>query len=345
MGVFDYIKDHAAAILAHFTGIFILSLYLLLLGNSSTNILMIAGVWLGMAGLFFGVNFYRRRRYFKRLSAILEDLDQRYLISEVMEPSHRLEDRIYREILRKSNKSVIEKINRLEDSQKNYREYIETWIHEVKLPLTAAMLICENNKGEESRRLFMELLKIEKQIQQALFYARMEYTSQDYLIHRVDVREMVVHAITANKLYFIDNGMQISLELSEEEPMLISTDEKWVAFMLDQVFSNCIKYRREDNACLRIYGKRGDGQFSLIIEDNGMGIAQEDIRRIFDKGFTGQNGRRGKAATGLGLYLCKGLCDRLGIGICCQAEEGEYTRIIFTFPDSDFQNPGILSKM
>lgn len=345
MGILDYIKDHAAALLAHIAGIFILSSYLLLVGNAGMVILMIAVVWIGVVILFYGVNFYGRRHYYKRLSALLEELDQKYLISEVMEPSHRLEDRIYREILRKSNKSVIEKINRLEDSQKNYREYIEAWIHEVKLPLTAAMLICENNRSEESRRLNAELLKIEKQIQQALFYARMEYTSQDYLIHRVDVRKMVVHAITANKLYFIDNGMQILLELSEEEPIMISTDEKWVVFMLDQVFSNCIKYRREDNPCIRIWGSRGDGQFSLMIEDNGMGIAQEDIRRIFDKGFTGQNGRRGKASTGIGLYLCKGLCDRLGIGICCRAEEGEYTRIIFTFPDSDFQSPGSLSKM
>lgn len=345
MRLTDYLKAHAAVLLAHIAGIFFLSLYLQLVGNSNTDIVLILVVWIGIIALFFMVDFYRRRNYFKKLFALLEDLDNRYLISEVMEPSERLEDRLYREILRKSNKSVIEKIHRLEDSQKDYREYIETWIHEVKLPLTAAMLICENNKGEESKRLLTELTKIERQIQQVLFYARMEYTSQDYLIHKVEIREMVQTVIAADKSYFIQSGMQISLELSEENPIWISTDEKWVGFMIDQVFSNCIKYRREENSCIHIYAKQGKQQISLLIEDNGVGIPKEDIRRIFDKGFTGKNGRTGKKSTGIGLYLCKGLCDRLGIGISCESKEGVFTRIIFTFPNSDFQNPGNLSKM
>lgn len=345
MRLTDYIRDHAAVLLVHTAGILFLSIYLLLVGNGKTTVFLIAVIWIGSIVLFFAIDFYRRRNYFKRLKALLEELDNRYLIAEVMEPSAHLEDQIYREILRKSNKSVIEKINKLESSQKNYREYIETWIHEIKLPLTAAILICENNKGEESRRLLMELSKIEKQIQQALFYARMEYTSQDYIIHRVNLRNMVLEAISTNKPYFIQSGMQISLEISEENPIEISTDEKWVEFMLDQVFSNCMKYKREENPSIRIYAKKGKNQVSLVIEDNGMGIAKEDIRRIFDKGFTGKNGRSSKRSTGIGLYLCKGLCDRLGIGISCEAEEGVFTRMIFTFPESDFQNPVNLSKM
>lgn len=345
MGLTEYIKDHAAVLLIHTAGILFLSVYLLLMGNSRTTVFLIVVVWTGSVVLFFAVDFYRRRKYFREMYTLLEELDKRYLISEVMEPSERLEDRMYREILRKSNKSVIEKINKLEDGQRNYREYIEAWIHETKLPLTASMLICENNKSEECRRIQTELLKIEKQIEQVLFYARMEYTSQDYLIHRVDLRDMVLTAITANKPYFIQCGMQISLELPEETPILISTDEKWVIFMLDQVFSNCIKYRRSDGPSICIYARKGKNQYSLIVEDNGMGIAPEETGRIFDKGFTGKNGRKGKKSTGIGLYLCKGLCERLGIGISCESEEGVYTRIIFTFPDSDFQHPGNLSKM
>lgn len=341
----EYLKDHAMMLLAHITGIFLLSLYLYLIGNSTTDIALIAVTWIGAVLLFLFVDFHRRRAYFKRLGKLLEDLDNKYLISEVMEPSARLEDRLYREVLRKSNKSVIEKINALEDSQKEYREYIETWIHEVKLPLTAAILICENNKDDKSKRLLSELLKIEKQVQQVLFYARMEYTSQDYLIHKVELRNMVLTAINANKQYFIQSGMQISLELSEETPIWVSSDEKWVVFILDQIFSNCLKYRREENPCIRICAVRGKQQVSLIVEDNGIGIAKEEIRRVFDKGFTGKNGRIGKKSTGIGLYLCMGLCRRLGIGLSCESEEGIFTRILLTFPDSDFQNPDNLSKV
>lgn len=345
MGYFDYMKDRAVVLLAHTTGIFLLSIYLHLIGNSSDSIILIAGIWIGSVALFFAVDYYRRRRYFKNLFALLGELENPYLISEVMESSLHLEDRLYREVLRKSNKSVIEKINKLEDAQRNYKEYIETWIHETKLPLTAATLICENKKSEESRKILVEHKKIEQQIQQVLFYARMEYTSKDYLIHRVNVRDMVLEAIAANKSYFIQSGIQIVLELLEEPPVIIATDEKWVVFMLNQVFSNCIKYRKQDAPCIRIYGEQGWQQYSLIIEDNGIGIAKEDVRRIFDKGFTGRNGRTGKQSTGIGLYLCKGLCDRLGIGITCETKEGKYTRMIFTFPNSDFHHPGSLSKM
>lgn len=341
----DYIKDKAAVLLVHTAGLLFLSFFLKLAGNSSTDIWLIGTAWIVTGTVYLLQDFYRRRRYFEKLSVLLDDLDNRYLIAEVMEPSPRLEDRLYREVLRKSNKSVIEKIHMLEDAQKDYKEYIERWIHEVKLPLTAARLMCENNKREESRKLLAELGKIEKQIEQALFYARMEHPYQDYLIHRVNVRDAVLTSIAGSKPYFIQAGMQILLELPEKSPVFVCTDEKWVVFLLDQIFANCIKYRSAENPCVKIYAKEGKQQISLIIEDNGIGIAKEDIRRIFEKGFTGENGRIGKKSTGIGLYLCKGLCDKLGIGIACESKKGEFTRIIFTFPDSDFHVSCNLSKV
>ena len=122
---------------------------------------------------------------------------------------------------------------------------------------------------------------------------------------------------------------------------MVSSDEKWVEFILRQLFSNSMKYRRDQGAKITIYGEQSKGQKSLIVEDNGWGISREDIGRIFEKGFTGKNGRRADThATGMGLYLCRRLCEKLQIGLICQSQEGSYTRMILTFPDSDFNRIG-----
>ena len=264
----------------------------------------------------------------------MDELDQRYLIAEVMRPAPGLEDRLYCEILRKSNKSVIEKIRELENSQREYKEYIESWIHEVKTPITAAHLICENHKDGHTRQIMTELDEIGNEVEKVLYYARMERVDRDYLIRPVSLRSLVLSAVRGEKRHLIRCGMQIDLDIDED--ISVSTDEKWVEFILKQIFSNSMKYRRETEAKIRIRTEEGTMQKSLIIEDNGCGIPEEETGRIFDKGFTGSNGRSEDShATGMGLYLCSRLCRKLGLGISCESEKGKYTRMILTFPDSD----------
>lgn len=337
MKLAGYLKEKAPVLLINAAGLFFLSLFLRLSGSRTGDILIIGFFWLLILTIWLLTDFSRRKKYFAHLFTLLEELDQSYLISEVMESSPRLEDRLYREIIRHSNRSVIERIHSLEDSQRDYKEYIEQWIHEVKLPLTAARLLCENHPAQDSRDLLMELGKIEKQVDQVLFYARMEHAYQDYLIHPADLRRTVLTAIAENKPYFIQKNMRISLKLPEEPPIMVSTDEKWVVFLLNQVFANSIKYCREEAPLVEISVQKGHQQLTLIVEDNGPGIPREDLGRIFDKGFTGRNGRRYAKSTGIGLYLCKRLCDKLSIGLACESVEGQFTRILFTFPDSDFQ--------
>ncbi len=345
MKLIHYLEDKASVLLINGAGLFLLSLFLRLSGSRSTDVLLIAVLWLFILFTWLLADFHHRKKYFSRLFAQLAELDQPYLISEVMESTPRLTDRLYREILRTSNRSVIEKIHCLEDGQRDYKEYIEQWVHQVKLPLTAARLICENNTDKDSPRLQMELGKIDQLIEQVLFYARTEHAYQDYLIHPVNLRQAVLSAIAENKAYFIQKGMQIDLDLPETAPFIVSTDEKWVVFLLNQIFSNCIKYSRGSSPGVRISARDAHQRVILIIEDNGLGIAKEDLGRIFDKGFTGKNGRTGVKSTGIGLYLCKRLCDKLSIGIACESVENQFTRILLTFPDSDFHKSSNLSKM
>lgn len=371
MRVGDYIRDQAGVLLLNGAGMLFLSIFLLASGNHVSVVVLILIAWILVLAAYFGGRYLSRRKYFQELQQLLEELDERYLLAEVMKPSWRLEDRIYQEILRKSNKSVIEKIHQLEEEQREYKEYIESWIHEAKTPITAMNLICKNlsaviscndlpeaeddpdgevesdgtgaendncpdrkNTGEEYiRRLEMELGKMENQVEMVLYHARMEQAYQDYLIKKTQLRPVVLDAIRKNRIYFLENRMQISLQMEE---VSVSTDEKWVLFLLNQIFSNCIKYRRESGAQILIYTKRQKRSLSLIIEDNGCGIKPEEIGRIFQKGFCGSNGRKNQRATGMGLYLCKRLCDKLEIGIHAESQAGQYTRMILTFPDSDF---------
>ncbi|MBB5264775.1 signal transduction histidine kinase [Catenibacillus scindens] len=330
----DYLKSRASVLLINGAALLVLSVYLLLLKNPGAAVVVIVAGWFLVLAIYFFVRFYSMKKYFEELLDVLDGLDQRYLIAEVMKPGKRLEDRLYWEILRKSNKSVIEKIHSLEEEQKNYKEYIESWIHEVKTPITAAKLICENHKSPQTKQILTELDVIENEVEKVLYYARMEQVHKDYHIHRVNLKDVVLAAIRDEKRHFIQCGMVIDLDM---EDTFVSADEKWVEFMLRQIFSNSIKYRRESEGKIKIYVERGANKIFLIVEDNGLGIVPEDLGRIFEKGFTGKNGRRDKSrATGIGLYLCRRLCQKLGMGISCDSWPGSYTKMILTFPDSDF---------
>jgi len=334
MNFWDYCKDKAILLIINTSLMLVLSIFLLLVKNTNATVFLIDVIWIIVLCIYLFAEYYFRGKYFKELMSVLDELPKRYLIAEVMKPSYKLEDKLYWEILRKSNKSVIEEIHKLEASQKEYKEYIESWIHEVKMPITAAHLICENNKEDFTKRILLELDEIENEVEKILYYVRMEQVYHDYLIHTVNLRETVLSAIRAEKRHFIQCGLQIDLEI---ENIIVSTDEKWVEFILKQIFTNSMKYRKDTGAKLRIYVENGNKQKSLIIEDNGYGISEEDIGRIFDKGFTGKNGRRDNSyATGMGLYLCRKLCEKLEIGISCESEKGKFTRMILTFPDSDF---------
>lgn len=333
MNIWDYIKDKAVVILVNITGLMVLSGFIWLSGCSKESVCLIIIAWLFLLLILGSVDFYRRRKHFKHIHNVLNQLDKRYLIAEMVTPGYRLEDKLYFEIMRKSNKSIMDTVNELEREQRDYREYLESWVHDVKTPITSLELICANNPDENTKQIQSELGKINNMIDIILYYARMEKAYKDYHIHEVDLKKTVVMAIQSNKQYFLQNQMQVMLEMEET---LVSTDEKWVEFLLTQIFTNAMKYRKEENAYVKIYTKPQKNQMQLMIEDNGIGIAKEDIGRIFEKGFTGKNGRTGKKSTGMGLYLCRELCDKLDIGIFCESVEGEYTRIGLIFPDADF---------
>lgn len=196
-------------------------------------------------------------------------------------------------------------------------------------------MVIENNKNPVTKSIEEELDKIENYIEQALFYARSNTVEKDYFIKRVLLKDIVNGCIKKDKNILI--GEKISLNLHDLNSY-VNTDSKWVIFILNQIIQNTIKYKKQDkNLEIKIYSKVGKENVILYIEDNGIGIKKEELTRVFEKGFTGTNGRlSNKKSTGIGLYLCKKLCDKLSIGIELNSIQNEGTQVRLIFPIGSF---------
>ena len=217
----------------------------------------------------------------------------------------------------------------------DYKEYIELWIHEIKIPIATSKMIIENNKNEITKSIYEELDKIENYTEQALFYARSNTANKDYIIKKTNLEKIVNNVILKNKAEFIHKKIQLDIHDINVE---VKTDSKWVIFILNQIINNSIKYKKQnENLKIEIFTKKQKESICLYIKDNGMGIKKGEITRVFEKGFTGSNGRiLNKKSTGIGLYLCKKLCDKLGMAIELNSEENVGTEIKLIFPLGTF---------
>ena len=327
----QYWKNRIPFLLTNLICMVALTVFLLVCGNSISAVLLILAVWalILLAGLF--LTYWKRSRQMRQLLDMAGQLSERYLISEVMELPEQAEDQVYYRLLKMAGKSMLEQIGEVQRERQEYKEYIEQWIHEVKTPITAIKLICENNRCSFTRELMAELENINRFTEQALYYARSEHTEKDYSVREISLSDVVHGAIADNKYLLRQNNVAVTVEDVEYS---IYSDDKWLRFILDQLISNAVKYRA-DQPVLHFFADKKTDSIILSVSDNGIGIPQGDLPRIFEKGFTGQNGRTIHSSTGIGLYLCRRLCDKLGIGISASSE-GKGTTISLSFHINDF---------
>lgn len=248
------------------------------------------------------------------------------------------------EVLRRVGKAACDEVAEGRRQTDDYRDYIESWVHEAKLPLAAAHLILENLDGSEDDLsrvddLGRELARVERYIDQALYYARSEVVERDYLIRRWSLKALVTGAIKANARELIAAHVAPVCENLDFE---VFTDEKWLEFILGQLIQNSIKYACEDGAKIVFSGALLDEglaseRIELTVADNGCGVSAADLPRVFEKGFTGDNGRTTKRATGIGLYLVARLCSKMGIDVTAASDPGEGFVVTFAFSTNKFQ--------
>jgi signal transduction histidine kinase len=275
--------------------------------------------------------YQKRKKEMDKLLQLQKQLREQYLIPELMKVPKRADDQVFYSLLKAAEKSMLEHIEVIQRERVDYKEYIEQWIHEIKTPITAMKLLCENNQYPFTREMLVELEKTTCYTEQALYYARSEHTEKDYSIHEIRLLDVVHNAIADNKYLLTKNDVAINIS---EFDYLIFSDEKWVRFILNQLIINAVKYRTEQPQ-IYIYAKQQNDQICLYLEDNGIGISANDLPRVFEKGFTGENGRVRQNATGIGLYLCKRLCDKLGMGLDIVSNTNG-TKIILSFNINHF---------
>lgn len=327
----QYLKNQLPVLLINLLGMLALALFLIASGNNIQTVLFILVVWLIVLAsclLFF---YSSRKKYLDKLLDMTEQLEERYLLPEIMQEPEKADEQVFYQIMKMAEKSMLERIGEVQRERKEYKEYIEQWIHEVKTPITAIKLICENNRCSFTRDLMVELENINRFTEQALYYARSEHTENDYSVREIRLSNVVHGAIADNKYLLRQNNVTVTVDNVEYS---IYSDDKWLRFILDQLISNAVKYRI-DQPVLHFSAVKENDRVILSVGDNGIGIPQSDLPRIFEKGFTGQNGRTIHSSTGIGLYLCKRLCDKLGIGISASSE-GKGTTISLSFRINDF---------
>lgn len=327
----QYWKNQLPVILINLLGMLALALFLIASGNGIQTVLFVLVVWLIILVSCLLLFYYSRKKYLDKLLDMTEKLDERYLLPEIMQEPERADEQVFYQIMKMAEKSMLERIGEVQRERKEYKEYIEQWIHEVKTPITAIKLICENNRCSFTRELMAELENINRFTEQALYYARSEHTEKDYSVREINLSDVVHGAIADNKYLLRQNNVAVTVEDVEYS---IYSDDKWLRFILDQLISNAVKYRA-DQPVLHFFAVKENDRIILSVEDNGIGIPQSDLPRIFEKGFTGQNGRTIHSSTGIGLYLCRRLCDKLGIGISASSER-KGTAISLSFRINDF---------
>lgn len=328
-----YLKNHLPVILLNLLGILALSLFLLATGNTIQMVLFILADWLLVLALYLTAGYIYQKERLEKLLEMARQLKERYLLPEVMPAPDQAEEQVYYQLLKMAGKSMLERISEVERERGEYRAYIEQWVHEVKTPITALKLLCENNRSPFSRDVLVELENINRCAEQALYYARSEHTEKDYSIREMNLADVVHGAIADNKYLLRQCDMAITVDNLE---LVVYADDKWVRFILNQIISNAVKYHSPQQPTLHIFAERLGDQVLLSIADNGIGIPESDLPRIFEKGFTGQNGRTIRSSTGIGLYLCKRLGDKLGIGLSASSAGSGGTTITLSFHINDF---------
>ena len=307
----------------------------------SADIILYIRIYIGLLPiiLFFialFVEYYNKNKYYSNLKNRLEELEEKYLISEVIKKPEFSEGKILKEVLEETGKSMLENVNKYKRSGEDYKEYIELWIHEIKIPIATSKMIIENNKTKITQSINEELDKIENYIEQALYYARSNTVEKDYIIKKVNLKGIVNNSILKNKVSLIQNKVNVNIHDIER---YVYTDSKWCIFILNQIIQNSIKYSKKENRKLDIFSKEKKEKVVLYIKDNGIGIKKGEITKVFDKGFTGENGRIiEKKSTGIGLYLSKKLCEKIGVGLELNSEKGIGTEVRMIFPKNSFIN-------
>ena len=280
------------------------------------------------------IDYFRKYKFYNNLVNTLDNLDKKYLILEMISKPDFYDGEIFYQTLYEINKSMIENIKEYTLSINDFKEYVEMWIHEVKIPISSLTLLNHNHKEQMDKKCTEQIRKLDNYIDQILYYVRSENAQRDYIIKEKSLQDIIKSVALKNKDDILENNIEFNVNVNNET---VLTDSKWLEFILNQIINNSIKYKKDNcNSKIVVNVTEDKEKTYLSIYDNGIGISKSDIPRVFDKSFTGENGRRMAKSTGMGLYIAKKLCDKLGHKITIESKVQKYTRVTIIFSKNDF---------
>ena len=331
MRLFKYLKDSFWTILYFIIIILIINLILLsstALDKSTSDIIYMNILIFFISLMFLLVGYVKWRNTYKDIRKALcnkEDIDR------LLPSGNKLEQILIREIVDFKNEEKTIETSELKEDLQEIHDYITKWVHEIKIPLSVCELIADKIEEEElydiSMELRQELERINFLSNQVLYTSRASSYSEDFIIEEVKLDGLVKSVVKNNINTFLSKKIEVVIDNLD---FSIFTDSKWTFYILDQIINNACKY-------VDIHGKivisaiEDDESVILSIVDNGMGIAKKDIGRIFDRGFTGDNGRKTSKSTGMGLYICRKVANKLNIKIEVSSQVSEYTEFSLIF--------------
>ncbi len=326
----EYLEEKIFFIITSIIFTLLLNIYLLLIGIKGELIILLALFIIAFIFISLLLNYLLIMKKHKKIVRLVDSLDEKYLIKEMLDKPKNLENKGYYYALDKACKALNDKLSEVENSKNEYLDFLDSFIHEIKTPISALSLYTDNNNDKKIKE---EVLKIGRLVDKMLFYARSDVVEKDYFIKEVPLIDLVHPVLLEYKNYILNYAFKV--EVSNLDDLVVYTDVKWLNFIIEQILSNSLKYQNKKNRLIRIKGINGNNNIKLEIYDNGVGIKEVDLGKVFNKGFTGSN-RRKKNASGIGLYLTKKLCDKLGIDIKIESVYLKYTKVIITFPKGNY---------
>lgn len=329
----EYVRDKWFAISAGFLTCFLAAQFLWIMGTDKLVITVVAVLY--FLGLFCTACYdcFRKKQYYDHLESTWQELEEKSYLSEIIEEPDFYDGRLLYRIIKRNGKYLNDVIADQQLEMMEYKNYVQTWAHEIKTPIAVEHLIIDNHRGPLTSSLEEEVEKIESYVEQMLYYTKSGSLESDYIIQPASLKHMVMEVIRKNTKMMVAAGILPRLENLDHE---ILTDTKWMVFILGQIVTNAVKYSDSSKkSCIFFRAEETAGDMvEFTVEDNGIGIPACDLSRVFQKGFTGENGRVVQKSTGMGLYLCKKLCDKMDIPLAIRSKQGEGTKLIFQLKKS-----------
>lgn len=334
MKITNYLKDKFLPIFIYIINILIITMLLIAFKSNEFLILVFITFQIILGLTLLLIEYSKKNSFYKTIQSKLINLDKKYLVLEMLDKPKTTEEELIYQIFYDINKSYIEELKDYKLSLTNFKEYIELWIHEVKIPISSLVLMTHNSKETLPKKYTTQIDRLDNYIDQVLYYVRSNTSEEDFFIKEVSLQKIINSVALKNKDDLLENNIEFIVKTSNEK---VLTDEKWLEFILNQIINNSIKYKRNIKVPkIEIKVEEATQKVILTITDNGIGIPKNDLPKVFNKSFTGTNGRTTTKSTGLGLYIAKNLLKKLGHKIEIESEVNKYTKVTITFSKNNY---------